>query len=155
MTSAVSIRRLLPGEAAVRICAEWRHDAFLAEDGFSVAEALQQLQDLVFHQEFEAAFVAEVEGAPAGTCLFVKDEIDPRHDVSPWLAGLYVEPGFRKRSIGSKLVQAVEAHARAVGSTLIYLYASDAEAYYQALGWEVVDRFDWDGEPFVLMCRDV
>ncbi len=33
-------------------------------------------------QGFEAAFVAEVGGAPAGTCLFVEEEIEPRHDVS-------------------------------------------------------------------------
>ena len=40
-------------------------------------------------------------------------------------------------------------------STRIYLYTTDAEGYYEALGWQVVDRFDWDGEPFVLMCRDL
>ena len=155
MTGAVSIRRMLSGEEAIRVCAEWRHRAFLAEDGFSIVDAQHQLEELVSRQGFEAAFVAEAGGVPAGTCLFVEEEIDPRHDVSPWLAGLYVAPEFRNRSIGCQLVEAVEAHAREAGCTRIYLYASDAEAYYAAIRWQVVERFDWDGDPFVLMRRDL
>jgi GNAT superfamily N-acetyltransferase len=153
MTGGATIRRLGPGESAIRVCAEWRHQAFLSEEGFSAGDALAQLEEFVAHQGFEAAFVAEVGGAPAGTCLFVRKEIEPRHDVSPWLAGLYVAPEFRKRSIGSQLVRAVEAHAHKVECRQIYLYTPDAEGYYEALGWQVVDRFDWDGEPFVLMRR--
>ena len=155
MTRVACIRRLLPVDQAIRVCAEWRHGAFLAAEGFSIVDALRQLEELVAHQGFEAALVAEVGGALAGICLFVAEEIEPRHDVSPWLAGLYVAPEFRKRSIGCQLVQAVEAHAREVHSTRIYLYTTDAEGYYEALGWQVVERFDWDGEPFVLMSRDL
>jgi predicted N-acetyltransferase YhbS len=155
MTGVVSIRQMLSGEQAIQDCAEWRHRAFLAEDGFSIADAQRQLEELVSRQGFEAALVAEVGGVPAGTCLFVKQEIDPRHAVSPWLAGLYVAPGFRNRSIGCQLVEAVEAHAREVGCTCIYLYTSGAEGYYAAIRWQVAERFDWDGDPFVLMRRNL
>jgi predicted N-acetyltransferase YhbS len=152
---STTISRLLPGSPAVPICARWRHDAFFKEDGFSEAQCLEQLVEFVAKQDYEIALLAEAGGRPAGTCLFVRNEIDPVHDLTPWLAGLYVAPEFRNRSIGSELVAAIESHARQAGCKRLQLYTSGAEAYYARLGWRVSERFPWDGKPFALMQRDL
>ena len=115
---------------------------------------LDQISEFVARQDYEIALLAEVGGRPAGTCLFVRHEIDPVHDLTPWLAGLYVAPEFRNRSIGRALVAAIEGHAREVGCERLYLYTSGAETYYAQLGWRVSERFPWDGAPFALMHRD-
>ena len=138
----------------MQVCARWRHDAFFKEDGFSLEYCLEQLTEFVARQDYEIALLAEVGGRPAGTCLFVRREIDPVHDLTPWLAGLYVAPEFRDRSIGRGLVAAIEGHARKVGCERLYLYTSGAEAYYARLGWRLSEHFPWDGEPFSLMYRD-
>jgi GNAT superfamily N-acetyltransferase len=150
-----TISQLRPGSPAVRVCARWRHDAFFREDGFSLQYCLDQLAEFLAEQDYEIALLAEVGGRPAGTCLFVRREIDLVHELTPWLAGLYVAPEFRNRSIGRALVAAIEGHARKVGCDRLHLYTSGAEAYYAQLGWHVSERFPWDGEPFVLMHRDL
>ena len=88
-------------------------------------------------------------------CLFVRNEIDPMHDLTPWLAALYVAPEFRKRGVGHALVRAIEGHARSVGTETLYLYTSEAEPFYARLGWKVRDRFTQNGEEMVLMAREV
>ncbi len=151
----MTISRLRPGSPAVRVCAQWRFDAFLKDDGFTFEESLTQLEALVERQDYEIALLAEVEDVPAGTCLFVREEIDPRHELTPWLAGLFVTPDFRGQSIGRALVAAIEDHGRLVGCARLYLYSTTAESFYARLGWQVAQRFSWDGTPFVLMQRDL
>ena len=150
-----TISRLRPGSPAVRVCARWRCDAFFRDDGYSLEHRLEQLAEFVARQDYEIALVAEVGGLPAGTCLFVRCEIDPVHELTPWLAGLFVAPEFRDRSIGREFVSAIESHARSVGCDRLHLYTSGAETYYARLGWRVSEHFHWHGKPFVLMQRDL
>ena len=153
--NSARILRLEPHSALLEIVVRWRHEAFLRDMGFTYEQSLRQLEDLLRKRDEEAAFLAELEGRPAGTCLYVRREIDPPHDLTPWLAGLYVDPAFRRRAVGRALVAAVEAHGRSLGCPRLHLYTTLAEDYYAPLGWQVQERFSWKGEPFVLMHRDL
>lgn len=102
---------------------------------------------------FDRALVAEIDGVIVGTVLLVAEELEPAHDVSPWLAGLVVAPAHRKRGIGAALVRAIEAEAAALACPFLYLYTGDAEPFYAGHGWTVEDRFEQDGYPEVLMMR--
>jgi hypothetical protein len=53
------------------------------------------------------------------------------------------------------LVRAIEEHARSVGCCELFLYTVAAEAVYAKLGWTALDRFDSNGEGFVLMAREL
>lgn len=153
MTKALRIRRLEIDEAAFEIVARWRYDAFLAEDGIAFEESRDALHAWMQGLGYETALLAEVDGCPAGSCLFVREEIDAKHDLTPWLAALYVAPDYRKQGIGSALVRAIEQHARAVGCSEVHLYTMTAEPFYARLGWITRERFDWHGEPMALMTR--
>ena len=150
-----TISQLRPGAPAIGVCARWRHDAFFKNQGFSVEDCVRQLVEFVElaerEQAEEIALLADVGGTPAGTCLLARREIDPAHDLTPWLAGLFVAPAFRKQSIGSALVAAIEGHGRKAGCRRLHLYTNSAEAFYARLGWLVSERFHWHGAPFVLM----
>lgn len=111
------------------------------------------LAKLIDGDGFEAGFVAEIDGLPIGSCLFVREEIEPLHDVSPWLAGLVVAEEHRGQGLGRTLVEAVERHAHAEGCRELYLYTDSAEALYAKLGWAVAERMVVDDEPLVLMKR--
>ena len=153
MTQGLRIRRLDADEPAFDIVARWRYDAFFAEDGGTFEESRDALRVWMAGLGYETALLAEIDGQPAGSCLFVREEIDPRHDLTPWLAALYVAPEFRKRGVASALVRAIEQHARSVGCGELYLYTITAEPLYAKLGWTVRDRFDSSGAAFVLMAR--
>jgi hypothetical protein len=82
-------------------------------------------------------------------------EIDPNHDVAPWLAGLYVappSPSGRGRTLGPR---GVEDQARLHGHARLFLYTSAAAAYYQRLGWTMIDRTLWKGFKTGLMAIDL
>jgi len=152
---SVRIRRLEPGSPEATLAARWRYDAFFADGGDSYEASRDALFAFLDNQGYEIALLAECDGTPAGMCLFVRDEIDPMHEVTPWLAALYVAPEFRGRAIGSALVRAIEDHARKTGAATLHLYTLEAEPFYARLGWITRDRFAWHGEPMVLMVRDL
>jgi hypothetical protein len=138
MNQGTHIRCLEADEPAFDVVARWRYDAFFAQDGITFEESRDALRTWMDGLGYEAALLAEVDGQPAGSCLFVREEIDPKHDLTPWLAALYVAPELRS-----------------VGCSELHLYTITAEPLYAKLGWTVQDRFDSNGEKFVLMARSL
>jgi GNAT superfamily N-acetyltransferase len=101
----------------------------------------------------EETFVLFDEDRPVGTASLAHDEQAPRRYLSPWLAGVFVEPRYRGLGYGSALVRRVEAFATAAGVGTLWLYTDTAETLYTGLGWKRVRLEDDNGEPVVLMSR--
>jgi GNAT superfamily N-acetyltransferase len=139
----------------IAICAQWRVDAFAGVIGANFDNELALLERFIADQQHQTALVATRDGNAAGTCLLVPSEIEPVHDVSPWLAGLYVAPEHRRHGIGERLVRAIEGEASDRGHQKLFLYTSDAVHFYERLGWTVQDHVDWLGYPTSLMMRDL
>ncbi|HTV70295.1 MAG TPA: GNAT family N-acetyltransferase [Rhizobiaceae bacterium] len=139
--------------AHIDAVAQLRVETFFVGSSRTQEIDAEGLSHLIAGDGFEAAFVCEVDGHAVGSCLFVRHELDPVHELTPWLAGLVVAPAFRRRGIGAQLVEAVEKHARRVGCSELYLYTDEVEPFYAKLGWETADRFTTNGEPSVLMTR--
>jgi GNAT superfamily N-acetyltransferase len=152
------IRRLEPDTPEAELAARWRYEAFFADGSDTFETSRAALLTFLRQQDgYEIGLLAECDGQPAGLCLFVRDEAEPnpRPDLTPWLAALYVAPAFRARGMGAALVRAIEDHARAVGTTTLYLYTSEAERFYARIGWRVRDRFTQNGEALALMAREL
>lgn len=143
-----------PGTPELAICARWRVNAFSVLKA-SFEEELQSLELFASDRSLGVALVATTGGEPIGTCLLAESEIEPNHDVSPWLAGLFVVPAYRRKGAGAALVHAVEDQARLRGFSRLYLYTSDAVPFYARLGWSVVDRTNWKGFDTAFMARDL
>jgi len=52
------------------------------------------------------------------------------------LRSLVVSPEYRRTGLGDQLVAALEAHARALAITELWLLTIDADAYFERLGYE-------------------
>jgi predicted N-acetyltransferase YhbS len=143
-----------PGTSDLAICARWRANAFSVLQG-SFEQELRSMELFASDQSLGVALVAKADGEPVGTCLLVESEIEPNHDVGPWLAGLFVVPEHRRRGAGAALVRAIEDEARQREFSRVYLYSTDAVAFYERLGWEVLDRTNWKGFDAALMVRDL
>jgi len=78
--------------------------------------------------------VAECEGRLAGVVIGAWD------GRRGWLHHLAVDPGFRRRGIGSALVREVETRLRARGclkvNLLVFADNSEARAFYRRLGYD-------------------
>jgi predicted N-acetyltransferase YhbS len=145
---------LEPGTPELAMCARWRASAFSVLE-VSFEQELRSIELFASDQNRGVALVAKADGEPVGTCLLVESEIEPNHDVSPWLAGLFVAPEHRRKGAGATLVRAIEDEARQREFSRLYLYTSDAVGFYKSLGWEVLDRTNWKGLDTALMVRNL
>ena len=136
------------------ICARWRASAFSVLKA-SFEQELRSLELFASDQSHGVALVAKADGEPVGTCLLAESEIEPNHDVSPWLAGLFVVPEYRRKGAGAALVRAIEDQARQRELSRVYLYTTHAVGFYKRLGWKVMDRTNWQGFDTALMVRDL
>ena len=142
-------------EDDVEPMARLRLKAFFEGTDRTLEEDMSGLRGLISGDGFEAAFVARDRGRPIGSCLLVRDEIDSPHDLTPWLAGLVVDDAYRGGGVGTALVRTVEAHAASAGIGTLYLYTWQARGFYEALGWTAIETFEQDGEPMLLMTREL
>jgi predicted N-acetyltransferase YhbS len=140
-------------ERDVEAVARLRLATFFAGTARTLDDDVAGLRGLLDGDGFEAAFVARDGGKPVGSCLLVRHEIDEAHDLTPWLAGLVVEPACRGLGIGEGLVRTVEAQAAAAGVDTLHLYTWEARRFYERLGWSAVETFMEEGEPMLLMRR--
>jgi GNAT superfamily N-acetyltransferase len=155
--SFTSIRPLPAYSPELTVAALWRYEAFLREDGYSLADSEAQLTKLAIAPEGpEIALIALVGGQLAGICLLVLHEIETAHaDLSPWLASLYVDREFRGRGVARRLIAAIEEHARRQEVARLHLYTLDAEMLYRKCGWSIAERFRSGNGALVLMTRDL
>ena len=100
-----------PGTPELAICARWRVTAFSVLQAFFEEES-RSLELFTSDQTHGVALVAKVDGEPIGTCLLVGSEIEPNHDVSPWLAGCSLS-----RSVGEKVQEPYWYEPRRLSAT--------------------------------------
>ncbi|WGS22986.1 MULTISPECIES: GNAT family N-acetyltransferase [unclassified Bradyrhizobium] len=143
-----------PGTPELAICARWRANAFSVLQA-SFEQELRSLELFASDHTHGVALIAKADGEAVGTCLLVESEIEPNHDVSPWLAGLFVVPEHRRKGAGAVLVRAIEDQARQRGFLRLYLYTTEAVGFYAKLGWSVLDRTNWKGLDTALMVCDL
>ena len=84
-------------------------------------------------------FAAIMDGKCAGTIYLCENDLSCR-SYTPWLAGLYVDPQYRKMGIGKALISHVREQAKKLGFGELYLRTEHASGYYKKLGWEFVER---------------
>jgi GNAT superfamily N-acetyltransferase len=88
-----------------------------------------------------------------GTAGLRHDDLASRPDLTPWLAGVFVEPAARSRGYANALVRQVEAFAAAAGVPTLWLYTWTAAPLYARLGWQPVGPETDRGKDVVLMTR--
>lgn len=122
--------------------------------GRTQAYVEQTIAERVNKDKVPLALVAFEGSEPIGTvCLKVYE--GDRHDLTPWLAGLYVAKPWRRRGVGAALVAAIEKTARELGIGRLYLYTPEGEHFYLKLEWQVKERTVYNGYPVVIMQKEL
>lgn len=85
-------------------------------------------------------FFLALEGdAFAGGYALLRNDLNSRQDLCPWLACLYVDPERRGRGLATRLLDHGLATAASLGFTDLHL-TSDLEGFYEPRGWRVTGR---------------
>lgn len=101
------------------------------------------------------ALVAIDKGKVVGMIELKTSDFKARQNLSPWLAGLYVDKLQRSKGVGTKLVHEIENLAARLGASRLYLFTDDAEKFYSKLGWCIQERMVWQGFSVAVMGKDI
>lgn len=80
-------------------------------------------------------YVAIKKGEIIGTYALLRNDLNSRQDLCPWLACLFVKEKYRGRETGSKLLQHSLKEAAKIGYYKLYL-STDLDGYYEKYGWK-------------------
>lgn len=138
MSDDVTIRVAGPGDA------ELIHFALvsLARSMDAENKLVSTVQDILNHGFGDApafeALIAEVDRVFAGLCLSFPSFSTWRGTRGIYVQDLYVEPGFRSRRIGERLLREAARHGRRRGASYMRLSVDvdnvRAQAFYERLG---------------------
>lgn len=96
--------------------------------------------------------VALVDGEPAGMVLLIDCDLESHAHLTPWVAGVYVEPAFRGKGVATTLVKAAETCARHDGHAQAYLYTAIPDLYAR-IGWVAQEILTGENEGMSLMAK--
>ena len=128
---------------------EWGH---LTPDR-PMGEWTDRLRKRTYRDRIPLTVVAFDEDQAVGLASLVHYDMDTRKDLSPWLAGVYVQPAYRGCGFGAALVMAIEQHASALGVETLYLYTNSAQGLYTKLDWAEIEREPYRGREVVIMSK--
>lgn len=141
---------------AVAPLARWHHaewGSLVRDWPLSLAE--EELRHHVERRALPTTIVAWLDGALAGSASLLVEDMPDFPPLSPWLGSVYVAPWARGRGIGRRLVERVTAEARSLGVRTLYLFTTEARAYYEALGWDALQPMASEGRDGVIMHFDL
>ncbi len=105
-------------------------------------------------EQIPISLVAIDKGKVIGMIALKISDFKARPNLSPWLAGLYVDKLHTRKGVGTKLVHEIEKLAARLGASKLYLVTDDAEKFYSKFGWSVQERTVWQGLSVTVMEKD-
>jgi GNAT superfamily N-acetyltransferase len=144
------------------VVTKWLWETFLRDQGHSFEHTLNALKESAAARPappsfmMPLTFVLIADGEPVGTGTLAAHDLPARPDLTPWLAGMFVEPHARGRGYAAHLIAAVEEQARTALVPTLWLHTNPAtERVYARAGWRTVKTVQHNGKPFALMRRDL
>ncbi len=90
-----------------------------------------------------------------GSASLLAEDMPDFPPIGPWLASVFVAPGYRRRGTGARLVARVLEEARRLGVETVHLFTTEAAAYYVRQGWRIREPRVVQGQPGVIMSYDL
>ncbi len=107
--------------------------------GMSHTDLVVHLTTAVAAQQIPLSLVALVDGQLAGTVNLIENDDARRAHLRPWLAAMVVRADLRGRGVGTALVTALLAEARAMEIPSVFL-GTDGPGFYARLGATVREQ---------------
>ena len=107
------------------------------------------IEDAIKNSNYDALpqfFVALKKESIVGCCGLIINDLISRHDLYPWICGVFVEESERHQGLAGMLLAFAEKEAERIGYKTIYL-STDHTSFYERYGWEYIgDGYQPDGE---------
>ena len=130
---------------------EWRH---LSPDK-TLDDRVFKLREMARSDDVPFVVVAIDNDQLVGTAALVNEDMKTRKDLSPWLASVFVKPGFRKNRIGTELVRHIENEATRLGIEKLFLFTEHARTLYSKLGWYDLEECEYQEVNVAIMYKQI
>jgi predicted N-acetyltransferase YhbS len=155
----MDIHYLADHQQVVPILAAWIYD----EWSFLYPEMTRQnvedfLQKRMNKDKLPLTLVAFEAAEPVGTVSLKMFDMETRRDLPNWLTSLYVVKPWRRRKIGSNLVEHAEKKAVALAIDKLFLFTADVDLpglFYAKLGWKVREKTEYHSYPVTIMEKNL
>lgn len=87
--------------------------------------------------------------------LISDDELPDAPEPGPWVAAVYVADEYRRRGIGTSLLNELVHRAVQAGHEHVFLYTEDQMMWYEAMGWQRIRTAELNGHDVTVMSLDV
>ena len=132
--------------------AEWQHGEWgYIRPGDTAEARLARLQASIGRDCIPLTVIALVNGQLLGSASLIRHDMDTRLELTPWLAGVFVAPEYRRQGIGAQLVCRVMAEAGKLNVPVLYLYTVHSEAFYSGLGWSLLEHAAYREQKVAIM----
>lgn len=138
----------------VPLIARWHYDEWSYYDPERPLEDwTSRVAEMVNRDRIPIMFVAMEGDTLVGTASLVEFDMATRADLSPWLAGVFVDPESRGQGTGTALVRRVIDCAADLGVSPLYLFTNGAEPLYERLGWKTFSSEHYRDRMVTIMTR--
>jgi len=74
-----------------------------------------------------------------GCIGLVTNDLISRHDLIPWVVGVFVAKSERGKELGNYMMKHVESEAKLAGHSTVFL-TTDLDGYYEKYGWTRIEN---------------
>ncbi|MCK5394626.1 MAG: GNAT family N-acetyltransferase [Gammaproteobacteria bacterium] len=135
----------------LELLARWHHAewSYLNPEE-NIAQRITRMRSYLNDDFIPSTFIAN-DRELLGSAAIVKNDMETKPQLSPWLASVYVAPPNRNRGIGTKLVLHSMEMARSNNINKLYLLTPDKKLFYQKLGWHIISEEMYHGYTVTVM----
>ena len=155
----VDIRYLSDHEDVVPLLAAWIYDEWsYLYPGMTLHDVVSFFKERVNKEKLPLTFVAFEAGEPVGTVSLKMFDMEARRDLPHWLTSLYVAEPWRRKGIGTGLLETAEKKAVEMGICRLFLLTTDATIpglSYSKSGWIVKEKTMYHSYPVTIMEKDL
>ena len=139
----------------LRTLAEWQHGEWgHLRPNDTVEARMIRLGGSGERDRIPLTVVAHDDGKLLGSASLIAHDMETRMELTPWLAGVFVAPEYRRRGVGAALVRRVVVEAARLNVPVLYLYTVHSERFYAALGWSLQEHTTYREQNIAIMtCR--
>jgi len=139
---------------AIEVISEWHYlewgYLYPSETRDSFREELRQCLSA---KVIPSTFIAIENNMIVGSISLLAKDMDVEINATwtPWLANLFVQPKYRNKGIGKKLIQYLVEYAMHQGIKELFLFTQRNKDYYEQLGWSAIHNKNYNGEQVDIM----
>lgn len=152
----MEIEYLADHKYAIPTLANWSFNEWSSLHPDRTLEDVEQLMlERSNKEKIPLCLVAIENNKVIGMIALKTNDLESRPNLSPWLAGLYVDTKHRRKGVGKQLVLAIEKEAARLGVNKLFLITPESEEYYSKFYWVVRERTELNGHSVTVMEKDI